>query len=88
MDTTNLLAKFDPDRGQDEGRRPPTRRLRAASGVITLDIRDDRRGEYFEVVSPRGVDPEVAVLDVRPADRHLLLMVREGGEKPKADSRK
>ena len=29
------------------------------------------------------MDPEVAVLDVQPADRHLLLLVREAGEKQK-----
>ena len=35
--------------------------------------------------SPPGpsADAEVEVLDVRRADRHLLLLVREGGEKPK-----
>ena len=53
------------------------------SGVLSLDVQSDRKGEFFEVVSPGGTEPEVAVLDVQPADRHLLLMVREGGEKHK-----
>src|SRR6202043_1855273 len=61
----------------------PSRRSRARSNVRSLDIQADRNGEFFEVVSPEGTDPEVAVLDVQPADRHLLLMVREGGEKHK-----
>lgn len=26
------------------------------------------------------IDPEVEVLDVQPADRHLLLLVREAGQ--------
>ena len=45
----------------------------------------DRRTHPDRRVSPvaRRHDPEVAVLDVQPADRHLLLMVREGGEKHK-----
>ena len=43
----------------------------------------DRKGEFFEVVRQPGAEPEVAVLDVQPADRHLLLLVREGGEKSK-----
>jgi hypothetical protein len=54
-----------------------------ASGAIALDVRADRRGEYFEIVRPTGVEAEVAAIDVRPLDRHLLLLVREGKEKSK-----
>jgi len=39
--------------------------------------------EFFEIVRPPGSEAEVAVLDVQPADRHLLLLVREGAEKSK-----
>jgi len=52
-------------------------------GVLTLDVRADRIGEFFEITKPLGLDPDVAVLDVQPADRHLLLLVREGGDKSK-----
>jgi hypothetical protein len=83
MDTTNLLTKFARIGARIKIADQPSRRFQAVSGVITLDVRTDREGEFFEVVQPPGVDPEVAVLDVRPADRHLLLMVREGGEKHK-----
>jgi len=51
-----------------------------SAGNIKLDVRADRKGEFFEI---RGADAEVAVLDVQPADRHLLLLVREAGEKHK-----
>ena len=56
---------------------------RRTSGVISLDVRSDRKGEFFEIAAEPGAGAEVAVLDVRPADRHLLLLVREGGEKSK-----
>ncbi len=51
------------------------------SGAFALDIATDRQGEFFEISSDETA--EVEVLDVQPADRHLLLLVREGGEKSK-----
>jgi hypothetical protein len=83
MDTTNLLKKFARIGARIKVADRPTRRFRATAGVLSLDVQADRNGEFFEVVSPGGTYPEVAVLDVQPADRHLLLMVREGGEKHK-----
>ncbi len=83
MDTTNLLTKFARIGARLKVADRPSRRSRVTEGVLTLDVQADRRGEFFEVVPLQGTDPEVAVLDVQPADRHLLLMVREGGEKHK-----
>jgi hypothetical protein len=83
MDTSNLLTKFARIGARLKVADRPSRPLRAASGVVSLDIREDRDGEFFEVARRPGVDPEVAVLDVQPADRHLLLLVRDGGEKQK-----
>jgi hypothetical protein len=60
----------------------PARRGRPADAV-SLDVRADRRGEYFEIVRPPEVAAAVEVLDVWPADRHLLLLVREAGQKSK-----
>jgi hypothetical protein len=51
-------------------------------GNVRLDVRDDREGEFFEIRMP-GSGSNVEVLDVRRTDRHLLLMVRENGEKHK-----
>jgi hypothetical protein len=59
-----------------------SRRGRAA-GAFALDVQADRKGEFFEIVRPAGAAAEVAVLDVRPVDRHLLLLVREGQDKSK-----
>jgi hypothetical protein len=60
----------------------PGDRTRTA-GTVSLDVRADGRGEYFEIVRRPEADAEVVVLDVQPADRHLLLLVRESGEKYK-----
>ncbi len=53
------------------------------AGVISLDVQTDRKGEFFEIARRAGVEIEIAVLDVQPTDRHLLLLVREGKEKSK-----
>jgi hypothetical protein len=59
------------------------RRLHFAPTVLTLDVRADRKGEFFAMIQQPGVEAEIAVLDVQPADRHLLLLVREGQDKSK-----
>lgn len=64
MDADNLLAKFTRIGARMKVTDIPPRRMRVASGVISFDIREDRRGEYFEVARRPGEDPEVAVLDV------------------------
>lgn len=54
--------------------------------TVSLDIRSDRKGEFFEILNRVGTDGgiEIAVLDVQPDDRHLLLLVRRTeGEKQK-----
>jgi hypothetical protein len=50
---------------------------------VRLDVRTDRKGEFFEIVRGTSPKPQVEVLDVQPSDRHLLLLVREDGEKSK-----
>ena len=60
----------------------PTRRNRPAEAV-SLDVQTDGKGEFFEITLPPAAGAELDVLDVRPADRHLLLLVREGAEKSK-----
>ncbi len=83
MNTTDLLNKFARIGARVKVADRPSRRFQARSAFLSLDIQADRDGEFFEVVRPEGNDPEVAILDVQPADRHLLLMVREGREKHK-----
>jgi hypothetical protein len=83
MDIDNLITKFARIGARLKIADRPPRRLGTASRAISLDIGEDRNGEFFEVMRQRETDPEVAVLDVQRADRHLLLLVREGSEKQK-----
>src|SRR5215475_9013530 len=82
MDTNLLDAKFARIGARLKVADRPSRRSRT-SGVVSLDVQSDRKGELFEIVKQPGAEAEVAVLDVQPADRHLLLLVREGKEKSK-----
>ncbi len=82
MNTNLLDSKFTRIGARLKVAERPSRRPRP-EGAITLDVQSDRRGEFFEIVQPPGAAAEVAVLDIQPADRHLLLLVREGGEKHK-----
>jgi hypothetical protein len=83
MDTKELLTKFARIGARLKVAERPSRLNPAGAGTLRLDVQADRGGEFFQVVAPPDADPEVAVLDVQPADRHLLLLVREGGEKRK-----
>ena len=53
-------------------------------GSPRIDILSDRRGEYFDITF-MGEPGEVGleVIDVRPRERHLLLLARTSGEKSK-----
>jgi hypothetical protein len=48
---------------------------------LALDVRQDRRGEYFLVSRVPGSVTELVVLDVQPKERHLVLMSRNANEK-------
>jgi hypothetical protein len=52
-------------------------------GSVSLDVGRDRDGEFFEIRGGERVNVRIEVLDVQPADRHLLLMVRQGDRKSK-----
>lgn len=51
--------------------------------TIAIDIQRDPKGEFFDIAVRRGAAIEADVVDARPEDRHLLLLVREGKEKHK-----
>jgi hypothetical protein len=59
------------------------RRRRGLGDRVRLDVLSDGDGEYFEIAARPDTAAGVEVLDVRRDDRHLLLLVREGGEKAK-----
>jgi len=58
--------------------------VREASGAdlvrreqpLTLDVRSDADGEFFDIRTRRGAEVELAVIDLRRRERHLLLQVR------------
>lgn len=79
---TNLDIKFARIGARLKVADRSSRRSRM-SGLVSLDVQSDRRGEFFEIVRQPGTAAEITVLDVQPADRHLLLLVREGKDKSK-----
>jgi hypothetical protein len=53
-------------------------------GVPQIDVRSDGRGEYFDFLFADGErEVELQVVDADRADRHLLLLVRDGESKSK-----
>jgi hypothetical protein len=48
---------------------------------LALDVRTDSKGEFFLISRDRKSVEELAVLDVLPRRRHLLLLSREEGQK-------
>jgi hypothetical protein len=74
MDTALISAKFASIGA----------RLKVATqmgAIVSLNVCADRRGEFFEIAHAAAA--EVDVLDTNSADRHLLLLVRQRGEKSK-----
>ena len=83
MDTALLNKKFECIGARLKIVDRPRRFLRTNSTLVTFDISEDQCGEFFEIMPRAGANPEIEVLDVRPSDRHLLLLVREEGAKNK-----
>src|SRR5580704_16331767 len=54
-------------------------RGREFSRPIRIDIGHDKRGEFFDILLPKEVEAEVVSKEKR--DGHLLLLVRQNGEK-------
>src|SRR5918998_5036146 len=48
-----------------------------------IDIKTDRRGEFFDIRLPRRGRVEYEVADLRPEARHLILLARRGEAKEK-----
>jgi hypothetical protein len=80
MDANLIQTKFEK-LGARATIRPLVRdRWRPVPGPVVIDIGHDRHGEFFDIQADN--DADVAVLDVQPKDRHLLLMVRQPNERP------
>ena len=76
MDAALIKKKFDR-----LGARAKIRPFvgRVGRGPVVIDVGSDRRGEFFDIQANQDADLEV--IDVRPKDRHLLLMVRQPGQR-------
>lgn len=68
---------MNPDNLQRKFARMGARVKLESSSRLSIDIRRDRRGEFFSVGVPDNEEPFVDAQDVRPAERHLLLVARE-----------
>lgn len=53
------------------------------TSLFRVDVRKDARGQFFEVLLRPGSGVDVEVIDLRPENRHLLLMVRNTGVGPR-----
>jgi hypothetical protein len=82
MDTNLLEIKFSRIGARLKVADHPIRRFRNTA-EISLDVQADRKGEFFHIARQADAEVDAVVLDVQPADRHLLLLVRENGEKHK-----
>ncbi len=91
MDTDLLIEKFERMGARVKlgvlggGRvwRPPAARDgNNDPDRIAVDIRRDDKGEYFDLRLPPGSKTEVEVIEVRPADRHLLLLAKPQPDRP------
>src|SRR5262245_4758946 len=67
-----LVSKFDR-----MGARAKIRDVGVGRRHLSIDIRQDAHGEYFQIRQP--TDLRLDAVDVRPQDRHLLLIARERG---------
>src|SRR5690349_10116843 len=50
---------------------------------VTIDVQWDRQGEFFAIRTRPESRAELEVIDLQPAERHLLLQLREGDAKLK-----
>lgn len=80
MEKRNLQTKFETIGARVKIQPMENDRWRSSIVPLRIDIGHDKRGEFFDL---RAVDlDDVAVLDIQPKDRHLLLMVRQPPERP------
>jgi hypothetical protein len=80
MDTTPLDRKFAKIGAR---LKIADHRSRRIPGNVSLNVRTDRKGEFFEIAGELDGEDGVSVLDFEPAERHLLLLIREGHDKRK-----
>lgn len=86
MDAAHLISKFAILGARATIRPLAQNRWLAEAGPVVIDIGLDRRGEFFDIQADE--DADVAVIDLQPKDRHLLLMVRQAADRANDPGRK
>src|SRR5260370_41780259 len=61
----------------------PRNPVGGSAANLTVDVQKDRKGEFFEIRVRPAVDVRLEVVDLRPFQRHLLLLAEEGNRKLK-----
>src|SRR3954452_25475507 len=56
---------------------------RGGTANLAVDVQRDGKGEFFEIRVRPTVDVRLEVVDVQPAERHVLLLAEEGSQKLK-----
>lgn len=75
IDERVLVRRFSEMGARLRVRESAVREL--VSGGAAVDVRKDGEGEYFELILEPKRPLDVLAIDVRPEQRHLLLMVRD-----------
>ncbi|MEM9348591.1 MAG: hypothetical protein AAGB26_18655 [Planctomycetota bacterium] len=76
MDTDMLIKKFERMGARAKLNEPPRQRWSlTGSGPFSIDINQDRKGEFFSLMLNPTMLNDCCVSDLRPRDRHLLLQV-------------
>jgi hypothetical protein len=92
MNTQQIESKFDAMGARLKVREIPSRWRQGDRTWINprdfaVDIRRDRKGQFFELRVPTHLSQalDVTVMQSEPSRRHLLLAVRKSGAKPQMD---
>jgi hypothetical protein len=86
---THLLQKFERIGARVKINTVPDQvighwqRRQTITGNFSIDIANDKHGEFFELNIPHTNPPKLEVLDFQPKLRHLLLLARQNEGKDK-----
>jgi hypothetical protein len=86
---THLLQKFERIGARVKINTVPDQvigfwqRRQTITGNFSIDIANDKHGEFFELNIPHSNPPKLEVLDFQPKLRHLLLLARQNDGKDK-----
>lgn len=83
MESERLVSRFARMGARLKVQERAARDRGGAAANIAVDVQRDRIGEFFEIRVRPSSDLRLEVLDIQPAERHLLLLAEEGDRKLK-----